>query len=88
MSVERTLRTDRWTYSVYAPDADPIDDAGADEYVERFLYDLRADPHQRVNLAGRPDYRDVADELRARLRDLIREYEGREAEIRAAEYPA
>jgi arylsulfatase A-like enzyme len=87
-SVERALRTDRWTYSVYAPDADPIDDAASDEYVERYLYDLRADPHQQVNLVGRPDYRDVADELRERLRERIREYEGRDVEISDAEYPA
>ena len=87
-AVERTLRTDRWTYSVYDPDADPIDDAASDAYVERYLYDLRADPHQQVNLVGRPDHREVADELRERLRDRICEYEDRDVEIRPAEYPA
>ncbi|WP_120246516.1 sulfatase-like hydrolase/transferase [Halopiger aswanensis] len=89
-AVERTLRTDRWTYSVYDPDADPIDDPAspADGYVERYLYDLRADPHQQVNLIGRPDYREVADELRERLQARIREYEGTDVEILEAEYPA
>ena len=88
MSVERAIRTDHWTYSVYDPDADPIDDPASDEYVERYLYDLRADPHQRVNLVGRPDHREVADELRERLRERIAEYEGRDVEIRPAEYHA
>lgn len=85
-AVERALRTDRWTYSVYDPDADPIDDPASpdDTYVERYLYDLRADPHQTVNLAGREDYREIADGLR----DRIQEYEGRAVEIREADYPA
>lgn len=88
MSVERALRTDRWTYSVYDPDADPIDDPASDEYVERYLYDLHADPHQRVNLVGRPDYRGIADELRERLCACIAKYEDRTAEIHRAEYHA
>ena len=87
-AVERTLRTDRWTYSVYDPEADPVDDPASDRYVERYLYDLRADPHQRVNLVGRPDHRDVADRLADRLAKRIAEYEGREVDIDAARYPA
>ncbi|MCU4742394.1 sulfatase-like hydrolase/transferase [Natronoglomus mannanivorans] len=87
-AVERTLRTDRWTYSVYDPDGDPIEDPASDEYRERYLYDLRADPHQEVNLVGREDYREITEELRERLRERILEYEGSEVEIRAAEYPA
>jgi len=66
--IARTLRTDRWTYSAYAPDADGPQ---PDRYVERYLYDLDADPHQQVNLIGRNDYRDVADRLRERLAERI-----------------
>ena len=65
--VGRGIRTRRWKYSVFAPDADPRADAGSDWYVERYLYDLRADPHEAVNLVGRGDSRAVADVLRARL---------------------
>ncbi|MFB6218063.1 MAG: sulfatase/phosphatase domain-containing protein, partial [Halobacteriaceae archaeon] len=87
-AVERTLRTERWKYSVYAPDADGWEDPAADEYVERYLYDLRADPHETVNLVGRPDHRDVADDLRERLRDRLEAAGEGRPEIRAAEYHA
>lgn len=87
-AVERTLRTDRWTYSVYDPNADPIEDSASDEYVERYLFDLRTDPYQEVNLVGRDDYRDVAEDLREHLWKRVQEYEGRNVEIHEADYPA
>jgi len=67
--VGRAIRTERWKYSVYDPHADGGGDATAGEYgyVERYLYDLHADPHEKVNLVGRAAYRDVTDELRDRL---------------------
>jgi len=82
----RALRTDRWKYSVYDPTADPKADSHSDTYVERYLYDLDADPAERRNLVGREAYREVADRLRSLLRDRIDEYEGREATIRRREY--
>jgi arylsulfatase A-like enzyme len=84
----RALRTDRWKYAVHAPDADPRQDPAADRYVERYLYDLRADPGERTNLAGRGDYRGVADRLRERLGERIAEVEGAEPTIARAGYPA
>jgi arylsulfatase A-like enzyme len=65
--VGRGIRNRRWKYSVYAPQRHPWNDSGSDAYVERYLYDLAADPHESVNLAGRPDHRAIADQLRARL---------------------
>ena len=65
--VGRCIRTARWKYSVFAPDRDPVKDAGSDRYVERYLYDLAADPHEKANLAGRRDHRAIADDLRGRL---------------------
>ena len=65
--VGRCIRTARWTYSVYAPDGDGWEDPASDRYVERYLYDNFADPHQLVNLVGRRTHRHVADELRGRL---------------------
>jgi hypothetical protein len=35
------------------------------------MYDQRADPHELVNLAGRKEYREKADELREELKKLI-----------------
>jgi len=65
--VGRGIRARRWKYSVHAPDRSGVQDAGSDTYVERYLYDLAADPHEHVNLVGRKDYRQVADGLRERL---------------------
>lgn len=67
----RALRTDRWKYGVVAPDADPWHDAAADRYVERYLYDLDADPHELTNLAEDPAYTAVREEMRVRLADRI-----------------
>ena len=82
--VARAIRTDRWKYSVYAPGADPWETPQPEEYVERYLYDLRADPHEQVNLAGRNDYRGVADDLRERLLARIEAIEGKAPTIEAA----
>lgn len=87
--VGRALRTDRWKYAVAAPkltgwrggNGQP----SSERYLERYLYDLRSDPSERVNLAGRPNYRDVADELRDRLVEYISDVEGEEPEIKPIE---
>jgi arylsulfatase A-like enzyme len=84
--VGRALRTDRWKYSVYAPDAESHSTPQPDEYVERYLYDLAADPYEQTNLVGRDDYRAVADELRRRLVERIEEVEGKSVDVRAAEF--
>lgn len=76
--VGRAIRTDRWKYSVYAPDKDGWADAAADVYVEQHLYDLHADPHELNNLIGIESFASVADELRSRL--VARMLEAGEAE--------
>jgi hypothetical protein len=35
------------------------------------MYDQRNDPHELVNLAGRKEYRQKAEELREQLKNLI-----------------
>jgi arylsulfatase A-like enzyme len=65
--VGRAIRTERWKYSVSAPDRDAWDDAASDRYVEEFLYDLQADPHELNNLAGLDSFAELAAELRERL---------------------
>jgi arylsulfatase A-like enzyme len=65
--VARAIRTDRWKYSVVAPGLSGWEYSGSDRYVEEFLYDLQADPHELTNLAGMETYRSIADSLKERL---------------------
>jgi arylsulfatase A-like enzyme len=66
--VGRCLRTKRWKYSVTAPDKHGGKDPASDRYVEEFLYDLDADPHERENLVGDPGRADVRAGLAAALK--------------------
>ena len=65
--VGRAIRTNRWKYSVVAPDKDGGLYSSSDVYEEEYLYDLHADPHELVNLLGLPSYQPIAAELRERL---------------------
>lgn len=65
--VGRALRTGRWKYGVDAPRADSRRDAGADRYVEQYLYDLQADPYELTNLVGLESHRALSDALAQRL---------------------
>ena len=53
--VARALRTPQWTYCVADPAANTSTDPGSEHYDEYQMYDLFADPHQLLNLAGRKD---------------------------------
>ncbi|MBX0294585.1 sulfatase-like hydrolase/transferase [Haloarcula nitratireducens] len=87
--VGRALRTDRWKYAVAAPkqtgwrggNGQPA----SDTYVERYLFDLHKDPAEQVNLAGRPNYRDVSDRLKKRLLQYIADVEGADPTIKPRE---
>ncbi len=87
--VGRALRTDRWKYAVAAPSPTGWRGGSAakssDVYVERYLYDLARDPHEQVNLVGRPDFRTVADELRDRLLAQIDRVENKSPKIKPYE---
>ena len=50
----KMVRTERWKYCHYA-------DGDAE------LYDLKADPNERINLAGRDEFHAVEEDLRTRL---------------------
>jgi len=65
--VGRAIRTARWKLSVRAPGKHGGRVPSSDTYTEDFLYDLANDPHERKNLAGRPEYRAVSDKLKERL---------------------
>ncbi|NCO34956.1 MAG: arylsulfatase [Armatimonadetes bacterium CG2_30_59_28] len=63
----RAIRTGRWKYSVRAPGRTGAD-ANSDVYMEDFLYDLEADPHEQNNLASSPEHTEIRAELAARLK--------------------
>ncbi len=63
----RAVRTSRWKYGVTAPDGDPRQDAGSSRYVETYLYDLLADPHELDNRVRLSSHREVCDVMRERL---------------------
>jgi len=65
--VGRAIRTDRWTYSVRAPEDHEGGGAASDHYVEEFLYDNHFDPHQLYNRIGIESHADVTADLRRRL---------------------
>ena len=84
----RGLRTPQYTYAVAAPKQPGWKDApAADRYVEYILYDLFADPHQHVNLAGRTPYQKIAEQLRGRLQERIREASGASPVIEPCWFP-
>lgn len=65
--VGRCIRTPRWKYSVRA-EGDGWSAPGADTYYEEYLYDLRADPFERKNLAQDAACASVRAELAERLK--------------------
>jgi arylsulfatase A-like enzyme len=82
--VGRAVRTARWKYSVFAPDRRGWQDADSDVYVEEYLYDLEADPHERNNLVADPACEGVRAELRTALIRRMREAGESEPTIRPA----
>ncbi|ULL15222.1 arylsulfatase [Paenibacillus sp. H1-7] len=74
--VGRAIRTQRWKYSVEAPDKSGWKDSSSDTYVEQFLYDLDADPYELTNLIGLDKFEPIVEQLRIRLIQTIQEVEG------------
>ncbi len=81
----RAIRTERWKYSVRAPEAAArFGTCDSDVYVEDFLYDLAADPHELNNLAADAAHADVRAELAGTLKRRMVEAGEREPVIRPA----
>src|SRR5581483_3281366 len=70
--VGRAVRTRDWVFCTYNPEGDPNRDPVSTEYLDFCMYQTGADPYQKVNLVGRPEYAGEAAMLRAKLKELIR----------------
>lgn len=66
----RAVRTDRYKYTIYAPDKHPFNDMTSDVYEEKYLFDLEKDTLEQNNLLDDPSYRDVKE----KMQELILEY--------------
>jgi len=66
----RAIRTKDWTYCIADPSGSTTT-AASTNYHEYQMYDQRGDPNELVNLAGRKEYREKANELGARLKKLL-----------------
>ena len=76
----RALRTHRWKYGVTSQYNEDLPSSNI--YRESYLYDLDNDPYEMVNLIGLTSFREVADDLKARLLDWIDRIEdGQKPEI-------
>lgn len=83
--IRRAIRTNRWKLAVSAPTKNGWrggkEEKSSDRYVERYPYDLLRDPHEQVNLAGRPEYRSVFNRLYDRIETYIEDIEGEPPDI-------
>jgi arylsulfatase A-like enzyme len=66
----RAIRTRDWTYCVADPSG-AMKEPASTNYHEYQLYDQRNDLHELTNLAGRKEYREIADGLREQLKELM-----------------
>ncbi|MDH2926695.1 sulfatase-like hydrolase/transferase [Lonepinella koalarum] len=65
--VGRCIRTEKYLYSVFAPNKNGGEYAASDVYQEDFLYDLEKDPYELTNLVKDPNYETARIELREKL---------------------
>ncbi len=71
--VGRAIRTKKWKYSVSAPGLNGATTPASLVYIEDFLYDLEADPHERRNLIDENDLAGLRAELAERLVEKMKE---------------
>lgn len=67
----RAIRTPDWTYCAYDPTKEHGEAEYSTEYEDFALYSLREDSIELVNLVGRPEYKEVCDQLREELKTRI-----------------
>lgn len=84
----RGIRTPDWCYCAFDPTVKNGDAEYSKNYQDFALYSVSGDPAETVNLVGRPEYREVADKLRAELLKRIHEAGEPEARITPIHYYA
>ena len=67
----RGIRTPDWCYCAFDPTVRGGEAQYSQNYQDFALYSVAGDPAEMVNLVGRPEYRSIADELRAELEKRI-----------------
>lgn len=83
----RAIRTKDWTYCIADPTGTTKEPTSTN-YHEYQIYDQRNDPAELVNLAGRKEYREIADGLSGQLKELMAQADEAEPEIVPAKlYP-
>ncbi len=83
--IGRALRTPDWTYCVEAPcpqEGGPdLGEPDAPVYIEKYLYHLPEDPHQRNNLISSPAWIHIRRNLKEKMLEYIRREEGKTPQI-------
>jgi len=69
--IGRALRTKDWMFSVHDPEGKPDKEALSLNYLDFAMYHLGSDPYQKLNLIGRPEFKEIANELREELKQRI-----------------
>lgn len=67
----RGIRTRDWCYCAFDPAVQQGEAEYGTHYQDFALYSIAGDPDETLNLIGRPEYRQVADELREELQKRI-----------------
>jgi arylsulfatase A-like enzyme len=67
----RGIRTREWCYCAFDPSVKHGNAEHSEHYQDFALYSIASDPNEMLNLVGRPEYKDIADQLREELRKRI-----------------
>jgi uncharacterized sulfatase len=73
--VGRCIRTERYLYSIYAPDLNGGEYSSSKVYADDYLYDMKKDPYQLQNVVFEEEYSSVKAQLRDKLREWIKKVE-------------
>ena len=60
-----------WCYCAFDPAVKNGEAKYSTQYQDFALYSIAGDPAETVNLVGRPEYKDIADQLREELQKRI-----------------
>ncbi len=67
----RGIRTSDWCYCVFDPTVRSGEAEFSKQYQDFALYSIAGDPAETLNLIGRPEYKEIANQLRAELAKRI-----------------